>query len=218
MWPNPDPKKTALVVIDMNNGLVHPKGWYATHGVDISHMRKTIPNIKTMMQAAREVGIPIIFVLSRWRDERDGHGAFIKARPFVREIDSEGHYSIGTADFGWQGDLVDDLKLEKGDWTVIKTRVSCFHGTNMNYLLQGLSVDTLLLTGVLTNMCVETSARDSSQYGYKTIVLSDCVGTHTYLDLHEYSLKAIQYGFGDVTTSDAIIHELREACRKQDTA
>jgi len=194
-----DPTKCALIIIDAQNDMYNDDGWFAKMGVDISHIKRTIPNIKKLIATARKLKIPIIYTRHLFRDERDG-GLIVKFRPYLKE----GGYRRGT----WGGEIFEEFKPEEDDWIVDKSRYSAFYNTNLEVILRGLGVDTLIVTGQCTNMCVESTIRDACYRDYKAIAVSDACGTHTHLDLHDSSLKAIRWGFGDVATTDEIIKEL----------
>lgn len=201
LWPNPDPKKTALLVIDMQNDFLSDEGWYARKGIDISHMQKIIPHLKKLIAVMRRLNVPIIYTRHMFRDVKDG-GILVSVRPILKD----GGLRCGT----WGVEIIDELKPRPEDWIVQKSRLSAFFSTNLDLILRGLKVDTVILTGILTNQCVESTSREASFRDYKVIVISDCVGT-IHLDLHEPSLKATRVGWGDVTTSDEIIKDLESS-------
>jgi ureidoacrylate peracid hydrolase len=92
------------------------------------------------------------------------------------------------------------------DYDIEKTRYSGFHNTHLDALLRGLGVDTVLLAGVITNMCVEATARDAFHRDFRFVVLSDCVSGFNP-ELHEASLKTLSI-FGRVASSEELLRQL----------
>ena len=205
LWPNPDFKKAALVVIDCQNDFLHDKGWYSTHDVNTSHMRRILGPLKNLVSECRNTGISVVYTQHGFRDMRDG-GILVQKRPILHD----GGLRKGT--WGWE--IHNDVKPTEDDWIIDKSRLSAFYNSNLDVVLRGLAVDILLLTGVLTNQCVESTARDASFRDYRVIILSDCVGT-IHVDLHESALRAARVGFADIATSEEIIGEIKASKSSQ---
>jgi nicotinamidase-related amidase len=175
--------KTAVVVIDMINDFV--TGVFRNERAE-----KIIPNVKQLLNFARENKIPVVYV-------NDAH---------LPNVDIEfdvwpQHAVAGT----WGAQVVDELKPEKSDFVLQKRRYSAFHGTGLDQLLRELKVDTLILTGVVTDICVQHTAADAFFRGYKIIVPEDCVeaiNEQTQKAALDY-LKRI-YGC-EITKADEII-------------
>ncbi len=145
--------KTSVVVIDMVNDFV--AGVFKNERAE-----KIIPNVKQLLNFARGNKIPVVYV-------NDAH---------LPNVDVEfdvwpQHAVAGT----WGAQVVDELKPEKGDFVLKKRRYSAFQGTGLDQLLRDLKVDTLILTGVVTDICIQHTAADAFFRGYKIIVPEDCV-------------------------------------------
>jgi nicotinamidase-related amidase len=143
------------MVIDMINDFV-------TGVFKNERAEKIIPDIQRLLNFARENKIPVIYV-------NDAH---------LPNVDTEfdvwpQHAVAGT----WGAQVVDELKPKKGDFVIEKRRYSAFHGTGLDQLLRELKVDTLILTGVVTDICIQHTAADAFFRGYKIIVPEDCVET-----------------------------------------
>jgi nicotinamidase-related amidase len=143
---------SALIVIDAQNDFLHPEGWYGTHGVDIRYMRRTIEPTRALAQSARAKRIPIIWTQHGFHNESDG-GLFLEMRPFL----AEGGLRIGT----WGHQILEELEPAVDDWRIQKNRLSAFYGTNLELLLRGLGVRTVLVVGVPTNQCVAATSKDA---------------------------------------------------------
>ena len=193
------PRRTALVVIDMQNDFLHSEGWYARSGVDIAHMRQAIEPTKALVAAAREQNVPVIWTQHGFRDMTDA-GVFATLRDFLKD----GGLRKGT----WGYELDTDLDTRPGDWYVEKNRLSGFFATNLDLILRGLAAETVIICGVLTNQCVKATAVDASYRDYKPIVVSEATGT-TLPHLHEPALEMISVGIGEVRSLNQTLSDLK---------
>lgn len=179
--------KTAVVVIDMINDFV-------TGVFKNERAEKIIPNVEQLLNFAREKKISVVYV-------NDAH---------LPNVDTEfdvwpQHAVAGT----WGAQIVDELKPEKVDFVLQKRRYSAFQGTGLDQLLRELKVDTLILTGVVTDICIQHTAADAFFRGYKIIVPKDCVeaiNEQTQKAALDY-LKRV-YG-SEITIADEIMKRKR---------
>jgi ureidoacrylate peracid hydrolase len=121
------------------------------------------------------------------------------SRPFIR---TEG-LRRGT----WGAEVL--AEMPHPDYVVEKTRYSGFHNTALDALLRGLDIDTVYLAGVITNMCVEATARDAFHRDFRFVVMSDCVSGFNR-KLHDASLETLQI-FGKVKRSDDLLGEIQHS-------
>lgn len=217
LYPNPRPEHCAMIIVDPQNDFLKNEGWYCKEGgVDISHMQRTVKPIIKMIKFCRDMDIPIIASKHVFKDANIDGGILCKVRPFLKR----GGLRWGT----WGSEIIEELDLdEKKDWIISKSRLTVFYNSSLELILRGLGKTTLIMTGVLTNQCVESTIRDAQFRDFEVIELSDCVGTLggkmrdpitkelTVVDpqdLHEASLRAVLFGLGDVVASDELIAEL----------
>jgi len=147
--------KVAVVVVDMVNDFV-------TGTLKCESAVKVVPNIRRLLDFARKKGVPIIYV-------NDAH---------LPGIDEEFEIWPEHAVVGTRGaEVVEELKPVMGDYVVQKRRYSAFFGTYLDLLLRELEVDTLVLVGLVTNVCIQNTAGDAFFRGYRVIVPKDCVET-----------------------------------------
>lgn len=191
--------RTALVVIDPQNDFLHPDGWYASHGVDIEHMRRCIDPVKQLAAACRDHGIPIIWTRHGFRDAQDG-GWLVSMRPFLRD----GGLRIGT----WGYEVLDELGAQEEDRYVEKNRLSAFFQTNLELQLRAVNAETVLIAGVLTNQCVAATSKDAMFRDFKAIVVEEATGT-TLPHLHAPALEMMQVGWAEVRGLGATLDSLR---------
>jgi nicotinamidase-related amidase len=161
-------------------------------------MRRVIEPTRRLIEAARAQDVPLIWTRHGSRDERDA-GVFFHLRPFLRE----GGLRQGT----WGYELCDELPAAADDWIVEKVRLSAFFNTNLDVILSGLGIETLLVTGVLTNQCIAATSKDASFRDLKAIVVEECTGT-TLPHLHEPALEMVRVGWGEVRGVDDTIADL----------
>lgn len=179
---------TALLLIDLQNDFLHLDGWYASHGIDISHMRRVIEPTKQLIGAARAAHIPVIWTTHGFKNESDA-GTFLSHRPFLRE----GGLREGT----WGYEIYEEFQVEDSDWIVKKNRLSAFFNTNLELVLRGLKADTVIITGVLTNQCVAATSKDAMFRDLLPTLVEQCCGT-TLPELHEPVLRCVEVGWGAV--------------------
>ena len=182
------PGRTVLTLVDLQRDFLHPDGWYAERGIDISHMRRVIEPTQRLLAAARRVGVPVVWTRHGYKDGSDG-GPFMELRPFLRD----GGLRQGT----WGYEILDDFEMAPDDWLVEKARLSAFFNTNLELVLRSLRAETVLVTGVLTNQCIAATSKDAMFRDFKPIVVEECTGT-TLPHLHEPALEMIRVGWGEV--------------------
>ena len=169
----------ALLIIDMQHDFLDPDG-----AVPCVGGWQIVPGIQQLATAARQAGVPVIYTQEMHRPTRIDFG---------RELDgTEGLHCVeGT--HGVQ--IVRELMPQEGDTLVRKRRYSAFLGTDLPYILNGFGVhpgDTMIITGVATDVCVHYTAADAHQNDYRVRVVTDCVAG-TSLEAHTAALAAINY-------------------------
>jgi nicotinamidase-related amidase len=112
----------------------------------------------------------------------------------------------------FEHEIVDEVAPGPGELVLDKNSSSPFNGTGIDQLLRNLGVDTLVLAGVATDMCVETTARDAADRGYNVVVASDATATF-YAAHHDASLSALARVFGKVWNTETILHGLEGRTR-----
>lgn len=165
----PNPTRSALLVIDMENGFVEPEGGHC-----IRFAKGTVPACVRAVETAREKGIPVFFVKRIYRTdgsdvELTRHAAWVA-----------GGRACGPATTGPNSaQAPEGLRPQPGDYTIIKPRWSAFFQTELDLILRRLDVRTVILTGTTTPNCVRTSCYDAISLEYNTVVLTDCCSSQT---------------------------------------
>jgi ureidoacrylate peracid hydrolase len=179
-----DPKRTALLTIDLQNDFLHPKGAYGRAG-QTSDLISALPNrIKPLATALRAKGgtyISAQFTLVPGPEEEPLIAPHLKKlRPFL----GKGDFAPGA--FGHA--LIDDLA--PADYTVEKVAYSAFYQTRLEYILRALEIDTIIVGGIVTNGGVASTVRDAHLRNIHTVLLSDgCAAFNP--DVHDATLISL---------------------------
>lgn len=194
------PFRAALLVIDMCNDFLSPRGKTAQRsGRPIKAARAVIPNARRLLEAARGAGVPVYFVQhSTLPEGASDSGPWMDAR-------SRATYSVLDLclDGSWGQEIVPELEPRKDEQIVKKFRYSGFGGTDLDKLLRSRSRESLVCCGVSTNVCVEATARHAFELDYYVVLPRDaCASWDT--QLHEASLATAGHRYADVTTVDEV--------------
>ena len=191
---------TAMIVVDMQNAFLSDEGSMTLGGMDITELKKTVGPVARLVDACHKAEVPVIFTRYVLRADYKDAGLRSERRPEFKKINS---LVNGT----WDVELDPRMDAQPGDYILDKTRYSSFYNTSLEVILRGLDVDTLIVCGVTTEICVESTIRDAYFRDYKICVPEDAVAAMD-VERHLGTLKTIQYGFGMVTSSEAVISSL----------
>ena len=195
---------TALVVIDMQNDFCAVGGMVEKGGRDVSAVQDMAGRLPDLIESARSAGVLVVFVRSVLSSERNFYLSDAWLEQAAR-MQGGGYTSFPVCEDGsWEGDFYGDVRPQDGDLVVTKHRYSAFHATNLDTILRANHIRTIVVSGVSTDVCVETAVRDGFNRDYYVVLAGD--GTAAYSqEVHETTLKRIDRFFGEVTT----IRELR---------
>jgi ureidoacrylate peracid hydrolase len=206
-----DPRKAALVVIDMQNYFCK-----AGHQGEVPLAREIVPNINRLAADLRRRGGLVVWVRNGTRDTRESWSSYheflhtpdrMERRYAAMDIDGDGYKY-------WH---LNDIRPE--DAQVTKTRYSAFiqGSSNIERLLRDRGIDTILVTGTATNVCCESTARDAMMLNFKVVMVSDGLATHN--DEEHNAALSIFYGlFGDVQTTDEAMQSLERGDKSRAAA
>lgn len=197
-----DPASTRLLVVDVQNDFLADGGWFANHGHDLEPMRRAVENVDRFIATARAAGVRPIFVRAIY-DEKWLSSPMLERHQLVG-LDSH-HCQEGT----WGADFY-VVRPEPGDDVIVKHRYSAFVGTELDPLLRAQRVQNLIVIGVTTNVCVESTARDGYMRDYHIVVVEDCTASYNE-EPHLATLANIRRAFGRVATAEEISSLWREA-------
>jgi biuret amidohydrolase len=201
----------AVLIIDMQRDFLEPGGFGDALGNDVSLLRKAIAPTRRLLDAARRGGLTIIHT-------REGHRPDLTDLPPAKK--ARGRFATGIGDAGPMGrvlirgepghDIIPELYPLPGEPVIDKPGKGAFHATDLDAILKNLGIAQLIVCGVTTEVCVNTSVREANDRGYDCVVVSDCVGSY-FPEFQEMGLKMIkaQGGiFGWVAPSEAVIAAL----------
>ena len=208
-----DPTRTALVVIDMQRDFLEPGGFGETLGNDVSRLAAVIPPLQDLMRCARDLSMFVVHT-------REGHRPDLSDAPPAKLARGTPSTRIGAR--GPMGrilirgepghDIIPELAPAPGEPVVDKPGKGAFFATDLHIILQNRGIETLIVCGVTTEVCVHTTVREANDRGYRCIVPSDCCGSY-FPEFHEMGLRMIkaQGGiFGWVSDSRRLIAALVE--------
>ena len=208
IFDNLDPRKTALVVVDMQNGFMVPELGHAA--CKMAH--EIVPNINALAQAVRDTGGAVIWIQTAYTDE-----TLTSWSTSYEMVGPKGaarrKFSLSRENKGYE--IFPDLKVEKSDLIVEKNRYSAFiqGSSNIEEVLKSRGLDTVLITGTVTNVCCETTARDAMMRNFKTVMITDGNAANTDDD-HNAALNNFYLTFGDIMSTDFAIECLRRNAQK----
>jgi len=185
--------RAALIVVDMQNSFCADDGGCGKTGLPIQNLQKAIDPCVRLVAAARAAEVPVIFTRYVYRPDYADGGVMIKH--LIPELRDVGALQAGT----WDIEIVPKLTPEDGDFIIDKNRPSSFYATNLETMLNGLDVESLVVCGVTTNCCVESTVRDASHRDYKTFVVQDAVAELDE-ERHEVALRSMDMLFADLKT------------------
>lgn len=193
--------KPALVIVDMQNDFVR-----AGAPLEVADARATIEPIRTLIEAFRSRRRPIVYTRFLTRPEPELLWLWSpECRPDTRCC-WPGHQRIyEDADDALDcADVVDELKPAPGDLIIDKFGYGAFHATNLDATLRERDVGSLLITGTVTQICVEETAREAFHHGYRTTIAADAVSSFAP-DLHAATLKNFAMKFGWVAETETAL-------------
>jgi biuret amidohydrolase len=209
-----DPAHVALLIIDMQRDFLEPGGFGEMLGNDVSELRRTIGPNRRLLAAWRNAGLMVLHT-------REGHRPDLADLPHAKRVRGRGATGIG--DTGPMGrvlvrgepghDIIRELYPEPGEPVIDKPGKGAFFATDLNAILHNRHIRQLVVTGVTTEVCVNTTVREANDRGYDCLVPEDCVGSY-FPEFQEAGLKMIkaQGGiFGWVSRSCNIIAALNTA-------
>lgn len=188
-----DAKRTALLVIDMQNAFVAPGA-----PIEVPAARAIVAPINRLAAALRERRVPVIWVMHENQKGGRDWAAFFDA--FVAPGKREAAAAALEAGSPLQA-LWPELEVAPGDLRVAKNRYSAFIKNDFQRILEQRGIDTLLIAGTKTNVCCESTARDAMMLDFKVVLLSDCTAALSD-DEQRATLENVIQQFGDVRTAD----------------
>lgn len=187
------PATTAVVVVDVQNDFCHPEGVSARKGNDVTAAVEMVPRLKAFLDDARAAGTTIVFIQTTHDEQVDSYvwntrGGDVDTAAYLPNCYTR---SWGAEFYG--------VAPETAERVVNKHRYSAFAGTDLDMALRTAGIESILVAGVATNVCVESTLRDGLSLDYHVSLLEDCCAAYAP-ELHEGTVKSVQGTFGAVVT------------------
>lgn len=202
-----EPERTALLVVDLQNDFCHADGYFSNLGFDVRPCAEAAVRARPVVADARALGLTVVWTMSTnaepvthrllpHRFRRDG----VEDRPPDQFV---------PGSWGWQ--LADELEPRDEELVVRKPRYDAFLRTPLEDELRSCGIDTLAVLGVITNCCVDTTARSAFMRGFDVLVLQDCVATFAEeRDLHDAALRNLSLLFAVLGESTSLQRAVAE--------
>jgi nicotinamidase-related amidase len=210
-----DPETAGLLVIDMQNDFCRPGGYLSFRVPDITLLQRPIEPLQQVLKACRNAGMTILHT-------REGHrpdlsdcppSKLAKNHSLEHGIGQEGPLGRFLIRGSRSHDFIDELQPEPGEVVIDKPGKGAFFATELDLILRTRGVTHLIVGGVATHVCVQSSLREAADRGYWSLVLEDCCAS-SVPELHHATFEMVKYGggiFGQVSDSDALLNALAAA-------
>ena len=190
------PSNSALLVIDMQNGFLEPGAL-----LEVPAGRAIIPGLRSLIEHCRKRSMPVVWI--QLDSRRPYGGVLLEKYP---ALEQQQVLFKGTKSF----ELFDEMpKPLDNEFNIIKHKYDSFHGTNLDILLRNLDVENVIITGVTSNCCCESTARSAFEHNYGVIFASDATAAFDKT-LHKNTLASIRELFGSVMSVREILSKLDE--------
>jgi ureidoacrylate peracid hydrolase len=203
------PSRTALVILDMQHLMAHPdygvgrlaseKGLESLRDYYFGEVEAIIPRIELIKSACRKAGIDVLYshIAAKTTDCRD-------LLPVLR------HYDLLAPKDSKEAHILDTLSPDPGDLVIPRVSLSLFTAPTADQALRNMGIDTLLLTGVMTNVSLETAARDATELDYKVCVVEDACAALTPAD-HRQGLEIFEWVWTTLATAEEVARRIETA-------
>lgn len=206
------PDWTALICIDYQNDYCAAGGALDRCGFDVKRMAAIAPAIGTLIDGVRRAGVPVIFVRNSYATKENWYLSDVILSQTRRGLRGLYHEAPLCEPGTWGWEYFGGVVPQAGDVEVFKHRLDALTDTDLDLILRARRIRTLIICGVSTNVCVESTVRHAYFMDYYCVVPSDCVATYSE-EAHAMSLTNIEIHFGEVATSERIVRSLRAAQR-----
>jgi ureidoacrylate peracid hydrolase len=194
-----EPRKTALVVVDLQNGFMAPG-----QPCEIADARDIVPNVNALAEAVRRAGGTVVWIKNTFDAETAIAWSVWRAAFATGDWGQRMEEAFTPGNYGHQ--LWSGLEVKPGDLTVLKHRFSALvqGSSNLDAILRQRGIDTMIIVGTATNVCCESTLRDGMMMNYKCIMVSDANAALSDEE-HNMTLANVMVRFGDVRSTDEVI-------------
>jgi ureidoacrylate peracid hydrolase len=189
------PSTTALVVVDVQNDFCHAEGVFGKKGFGLAHVERSVDNLLPFIARCRQSGMPVVFV-------RTIHSNWTDSDVWVSRMAGAGKQMLICRPDTWGAEFY-RVEPQASDFIATKHRFSGFAGTDLELALRARGIETLLMTGCASNVCVETTARDGYCRDFRVIFVEDCCGAFS-AEEHAATIANMNKYFGIAVDSKAL--------------
>ncbi|MGA8615216.1 MAG: isochorismatase family cysteine hydrolase [Xanthobacteraceae bacterium] len=190
---------SALIVIDMQNDFIAPEGLVGRSGRDVSAAQQLAQRLPAFIAVARRAGVLVVFVRNVYSTDRNFYLSDAWLEQAARK-QSGGYTRFPVcAEGSWEGDYYGEVRPQPGDPVVTKHRYNAFHNSDLDTILRANAIRTVVMTGVATDVCVGTTAREAFMRDYYAVMVDDGTATFSPED-HAAALRNFDRYFGEVST------------------
>jgi ureidoacrylate peracid hydrolase len=199
-----DPRNAALIIVDVQNDFAANGGAFDLEGLDITLFQEMIPRLVQFIGEARKAKIPIIYIQNSYNSDQNWYlsDAFLEQAARKRKGSYTQRPVAIRGTWGWE--FYDGIKPLPNEIVVTKHRFSAFVETDLDLILRSKSIKVLIMAGIATNVCVETTARMGFMKDYYIVVVGNCCASFSK-HLHEAALENIETIFGQVVTAQDVV-------------
>jgi ureidoacrylate peracid hydrolase len=191
-----DPKHAALIVVDVQNDFCHEDSPYTKRRLNLPGVQETAGRIDELIKEARQAGVQVVFIQSTGGA---GYRTEVQLEQTLRNAPGADPSRDICQEGTWGAEFY-KVSPEPGDWIVPKSRYSAFINTPLLSMLREKGIQSLLMTGVSTNVCVESTSRDGFMLDFYIVMVEDCCGFYKQ-NLHVATLENITDRFGVIASA-----------------
>jgi ureidoacrylate peracid hydrolase len=208
-------ERTAVIVVDMQNAFASPGGMLDLAGIDVRPARDAVANARLVCEAARVAEIPIVYLTIGWPVDQSTAGGPDSPNPrkelALRLMRERPELRGKLLTFGtWDFEIVPELAPQHSDAVIVKSRYSGFHGTDLDSVLRSRAIRNLLVVGIASNVCVESTIRDAYFLEYWPVMIADATMPAGSAEIQRATVYNVSTFFGWVTTAEDVATALRE--------
>jgi ureidoacrylate peracid hydrolase len=213
--------RTAVVVVDMQNDFASPGGMFERAGIDVRGIQAIVAPTARLLDAARSAGVLVVYLKMGFQPDLSDSGA-PDSPTWVKHMRLQAGAEVQAPDGApsrilirdtWNTDIVDELRPHDTDLVLYKSRYSGFYDTDLDQQLRSRRIESLIVVGATTSVCVESTVRDATFRDYRCLVVEDCTAEPIASDAprtnHEASLTVLELLFAWITDSAAVTDALR---------
>ena len=213
-----DLDRTAVVVVDMQNAFASPGGMLDLAGVDVRAARDAVANARLVCDSARAAGMPVIYLTIGYPPDGSTAGGPESPNPqkelALRLMRERPELQGKLLTFGtWDFQVVDELAPKPGDTVIVKSRYSGFYGTDLDSFLRSRGIRYLVMAGIASNVCVESTIRDAYFLEYWPVMVADATMPAGSAEIQRATVYNVSTFFGWVTSAEELVTALAESRR-----